>query len=406
MISIYLHIPFCMQKCPYCDFSSFDDKAYLIDDYIKAMGVELKYYTDNFAGRLNLESHKRSLADNLLAQAAEAQAKEGTVPSEAAKLIRTNTLYIGGGTPSFLSFRQLDALFTEIYTHFPRPGFREVTIEVNPETLSENKAKVIALNVNRASLGCQSFDDALLKTLGRPHNAERARRAAEDLKKFGVTNLNIDLIFGIPGQTAEGVASDIREAVKLGAGHISFYSLTAYEHTPFFERRNELPSDDKSEELYNAGCAELKAHGFEHYEISNFAKPGARCRHNMAYWNLDEYIGIGTAASSFFDGKRYTNIRDIERYVKLMKIPDDPAETCEETDNEKMLKEHIMLKLRTAEGISYADFKARFGFEFADRYSKIIGKYAGSVYAQAEEEGFKLTEKGFFVSNSIISSFF
>lgn len=406
MPSIYIHMPFCMQKCPYCDFSSFDDKAYLIDDYIKALGTELRYYADNFADKLNLESHKRSLENNLLSQAAEAQIKEGKVPSEAAKLIRTNTLYMGGGTPSFLSFRQLDSLFTEIYSYFPRPGFREITIEVNPETLNENKAKVIALNVNRASLGCQSFDDALLKNLGRPHNAQRARRAAEDLKKFGVTNLNIDLIFGIPGQTAEGVVSDIREAVKLGAGHISFYSLTAYEHTPFFERRSELPSDEKSEELYNAGCAELKAQGFEHYEISNFAKPGMRCRHNAAYWNFDEYIGIGTAASSFFDGKRYTNIKEIDRYIKLMKIPGDPAEISEVIDAEKAVKEYIMLKLRTSDGISYGEFGERFGFDFNERYSKITLKYKDTGLAIEGGGRFSLTEKGFFVSNSIISSFF
>lgn len=376
MASVYIHIPFCMQKCPYCDFSSFDDKAYLIDDYINAIGVEAEYYKKKYPDVFE--------------------------PAD----VKNATLYVGGGTPSFLSYRQLDALFTQIYRYFPKSFFSEITIEANPETLNENKAKVMALNVNRASLGCQSFDDNLLKTLGRPHDSERAKEGAGLLKKHGIENLNIDLIFGIPGQTVGGVRSDIREAVSLGCSHISFYSLTAYEHTPFYSKKAELPGEEDSERLYTAGCAELKAQGFGHYEISNFAKPGRQCRHNLAYWNLGEYIGIGAAASSYFKSKRYTNTADAERYISLMKRHEDSAVAAECIDDEKMVKEYIMLKLRTAEGVSYTDFTRRFGFDFKSRYSKIIGKYSGSDCAQAGDEGFKLTEKGFFVSNSIISSFF
>jgi len=278
---LYVHVPFCLQKCPYCDFSSFDDNIYYADDYINALSAELEYYKKNY---------------NPVYE----------------------TLFIGGGTPPRPSEKQLDYLFASVYRCAERKNLKEITIEANPETLTGKKARVLKINADRVSMGAQSFNNKFLKELGRVHDSAAVLKAADILKQNGIDNFNIDLMFGIPGQAVTDVIYDIKAAVKLNPSHISFYMLTLYENTPYAESAKP-PQDSILAQMYEKGVEALEAEGYRQYEISNFAKPGKKCLHNLNYWGMGHYIGIGTSASSYFDGKRYTNIKDVAEYIKRMK---------------------------------------------------------------------------------------
>jgi oxygen-independent coproporphyrinogen-3 oxidase len=320
-----------------------------------------------------------------------------------------DTLFIGGGTPTSLTEKQMDSLFTAIYGVTSKNKFTEITIEANPETVTEKKAKVIAANVTRVSMGAQSFNDVFLKALGRIHDSSAIFKALGSLRQQGIKNINIDLMFGLPGQKTPDVLEDINKAVSAGVEHISFYMLTVYEQTVFagkYRNGSGLPDDDEIEEMYLKGIQLLETGGFYQYEISNFAKPGRECRHNLMYWNLGEYTGIGAAASSFSGLRRYTNIKSIEDYISRIKQGKDPADISEEYTKDIELKEFIMLRLRTCAGLGYREFKERFGFDFAVKYSKIIDKFRATGHVMDTAAGIRLSGRGFLVSNNIIKDFF
>ncbi len=369
MTGLYVHIPFCLQKCNYCDFYSEDDKNYLVNDYIEAIIKELKNYKKQF---------------NPLFE----------------------TLYIGGGTPTSVSEKYLDYIFSGIFSIYPKSKFKEITIEANPETINEKKAKVIALNTTRVSIGAQSFNNEFLKLLNRIHNAEAIKNAINFLKDWQVKNINLDIMFGMPGQTNKDVLDDLKKAIDLEPQHISFYILTPYKNTFFYEKYiYKLPSDEIIEEMYLSGIELLQKHGFSQYEISNFCKPQNQCIHNLNYWNTGEYIGIGASASSCYNNKRYANIKSIEIYIEKIKKNENPFDFTEEYTDDKKLKDYIIQKLRTVEGINYNIFKKKFNFDFKQKYSNIIDNLSKTGYLQQTKDSISLTAKGFLVSNRIITEF-
>jgi len=369
MAGLYVHIPFCLQKCNYCDFYSEDDKNYLVNDYIEAIIKESKNYKTQFN------------------------------PS-------FETLYIGGGTPTSLSEKSLDYLFSSIFSVCPKAGFKEISIEANPETMNEKKAKVLALNTTRVSIGAQSFNDAFLKLLNRIHDADAIKKAVTLLKEQEINNINIDIMFGIPGQTKQDVLDDLKKAVDLNPQHISFYLLTPYKNTFFFEKyRDSLPADEIIEEMYLSGIEMLRENGFIQYEISNFSKPGKQCLHNLNYWNIGEYKGIGASASSYYNNKRYTNVNSIIDYIDKMKKDKSTITFEEEYTENKKLKDYIIQKLRTTEGINYNFFKGKFKFNFKQKYSNIIDNLCKTGYLQETKDGIFLTAKGLLVSNRILIEF-
>jgi len=369
MLSLYVHLPFCVKKCPYCDFISYDDRAFYTEDYIEALSSELAYYKNKYKPVYE-------------------------------------TLFIGGGTPTCLSNKQLDALFTVIYRYADRNKLKEITIEANPETLTEEKAKILKSNVTRISIGAQSFNNGFLKKLGRIHTVEKTLKALEIIKNEGFENISIDLMFGIPGQKTQDVIYDIKAAAKTGPRHISFYMLTPYEGTEFAAKKGEMPGDEASGEMYASGISELEKKGYMQYEISNFAKDNKISVHNMNYWNGGGYIGIGVSAASYFDSVRYKNTGSIEEYIKILKKNNDPAVEREKETEEKRLREHIMLGLRKREGINKENFKNIFKFDFTEKYSNILGKMVSGGYMEDTGGNVRLTVKGMLVSNRVISEFF
>jgi oxygen-independent coproporphyrinogen-3 oxidase len=372
MPGLYIHIPFCVQKCLYCDFFSCDDRIYLADDYLDCVLRELKYYKQKFD------------------------------PSY-------DTLFIGGGTPTILSEKQLDYLFTGIYGLVDRKKLKEITIEANPETVTDKNVKVLGPNVTRISMGAQTFDEKALFELGRIHRPVSVYRTIDLARERWIGHRSIDMMYGLPGQSPKDAQDDLLKAVKTDVDHISYYMLTVYENTPFAASHKNglgMPDDGEIERMYLEGVKLLEEYGFMQYEVSNFARPGRECLHNLNYWNLGEYAGIGAGASSYFDGSRYTNVKSIEEYIRRIRGNEDPADYSEKCDEEMKKKEYIMLKLRTKAGINYADFRGIFNFDFEPKYSNIIAKYSKTGMLAADDAGIRLTLKGFLLSNTVISEFF
>jgi oxygen-independent coproporphyrinogen-3 oxidase len=366
MSGLYVHIPFCIQKCDYCDFYSEDDKNYLIQDYLQAVIKELQKYKYQYNPVFD-------------------------------------TLYIGGGTPTSISEKFLDFLFSSIFSIYPKSCFKEITIEINPETLTEKKTKVISLNVTRASVGAQSFNDDLLKILNRVHNSETIKKAIGLLRQYDINNINIDIMFGIPQQKPDDALNDLKQTIDLKPSHISYYMLTLYKNTKMYGYK--LPDDKLIEDMYLKGVDFLNKNGFIQYEISNFCQKGKECIHNLNYWNIGQYIGVGASASSYYNNERYTNIKSIAGYINKINKDEKVIDFVEKYTEDKKLKDYIILKLRTTKGILYDDFKEKFKFDFKEKYSNIIDKLVKAGLSKEEKNSFSLTERGFIVSNKILQEF-
>lgn len=373
MAGLYIHIPFCIKKCPYCDFSSFDDIINLADEYIESVLTELTNYKDN--------------SD-----------------------IEYETLFIGGGTPTTLTEKQLEHLFTGIYSLVERKKLKEITIEVNPETITDKKTKILEANVNRVSLGCQSFQDKFLEKLCRIHSVKTIYQAYEILRKNNIKNINFDLMYGIEGQSTVDVLHNIEEIVKLKPEHVSFYMLTVYNHTEFGRLAEagglNLPHDEVIEHMYERGAQALEKAGYKQYEISNFAMAGKQCKHNLNYWKPGEYIGIGSSAASYYKKERYTNFSTPALYIKKIQDGLNAVEFKEKIDEEKEKKDYIMMRLRTKVGLVYKEFEEIFKFDFSAKYSNMIEKLKAEGLAENENNALALTRKGFLISNEIIQQFF
>lgn len=365
---LYIHIPFCIKKCIYCDFLSVTYNESYAKEYVDALCKELSLKKDS-AGALK-------------------------------------TIYIGGGTPSVLPEEAFKQLFRSIRNNFEFSSGIEITVEANPGTVDESKINtLLSVGINRMSIGVQSFNDSELKTLGRIHSADNAVKSIEMIKKAGLNNFSIDLMYGIPGQAMNSWKDTLSRAVNLSPTHISSYELTPEKGTPLYgmidSKKIKIPDEELVLDMYNFAIDYLASKGYEHYEISNFALHGFRCIHNMNYWNRGEYIGAGAGAHSFINGVRSKNTGDIKKYIETINneiIPEIESMRLTRTDD---IKEFIFLGLRKTEGISILKAK-KLGLNMSDACKELIDE----GYFELREGYLRLTRKGIVISNTIIVRMF
>lgn len=358
-LELYIHIPFCVKKCNYCDFLS-----------APAGEQERQKYVESLCGRI------RSFAETM-------------------KAYHVISIFLGGGTPSILVSGQMEDIFEAVYDTFQVDEDAEITIEMNPGTVIEEGLLVYRrLGINRLSIGLQSADNKELKNLGRIHTYEDFLPAYRMARRTGFQNINIDLMSGIPGQTLESYERSLGLVAELEPEHISAYSLIIEEGTPFYERygggkhAEELPDEDIERRMYVRTKEILEAYGYHRYEISNYAKPGFECRHNLGYWNRVEYLGIGTGAASFVNHRRW-------------KEGEEPVELTRQEE----MEEFMFLGLRKMEGVSRADFKKFFGEEMETFYKNEIAKLTEQKLLAERDGRLFLTERGIDVSNYVMSEF-
>lgn len=350
MISLYIHIPFCKCKCKYCSFYSVTDKK---DEYFSAL-------------KKSIEWHSKWVKDKLY------------------------TLYIGGGTPSLMTKRELCELMSCVYENFDTSALCETTLEANPESVTEDFLRYArTLGVDRLSLGIQSFDDKELSTIGRLHTSYEAKKAIESAKDAGFENISCDLIFGLPEQSAKSLLKSVQTLIDCDVTHISCYNLQIEEGTELYKRKTPVPNEEIQRQMYFEMCNRLKDNGFEHYEISNFAKKGFESRHNSVYWKDADYLGIGPSAHSKLSGKRCGYNNDVEAFCKKT---DFEFDFCEKIDDE--LFEKIMLSLRTANGLDLS---------LVPKSRQYIDMLCKNGFANIKDGFVRLTDEGFYLSNTIIS---
>ena len=366
-IGLYVHVPFCFKKCNYCDFSSYAGlNPEVREAYINKLVSEIS-------------SYKR------------------------AEKIKVDTVFFGGGTPSLLSPLEFQKIAEEIYNSFDVSEKAEFTLEANPKTVTREKLSAYkSFGVNRVSLGLQSIHENELKILGRIHNFEDFKSAYEDVAAVGIENISVDVMYGIPEQTKESFAKTLDEVTALSPNHLSAYGLILEEDTPLYENRAsyKFPSEDEECDMYYLACDKLGKIGYSHYEISNYALRGFESKHNLKYWTDSEYVGVGVAAYSYYNGVRFGNSRNIKEYLSA-----DMKEYITESKitPEDEAYEYAMLALRLSRGFSLPEYKERFGVDFTDGRSQKLKLYIKGGYLNLSDERISLTEKGFYVSNTILT---
>lgn len=394
-LSIYIHIPFCVKKCLYCDFLSFGAD----DDGINHSGVLRKAYVQSICRELL--TYKSISKDYII-----------------------RTVYIGGGTPSVLLPGEIGLIMSTLRSIFKVADDAEITIEVNPGTLTRLKAdEYIEAGINRMSIGLQSANNDELKRIGRIHNYDQFVASYSTAREAGFKNINVDIMAALPGQTMHSYLDTIEKVLKCRPEHISAYNLIVEENTPLAkntELLSMIPDEDTDREMYEATRRVLEMSGYKRYEISNYAKNGYECKHNIVYWSMDEYIGIGIGASSFFDGRRYSDTNEIYTYTDTLEDVFDVRELShtykikeleamrnvdEEVDAEKLMEEYIIFGLRMTKGISAEDFYDKFGHSVYDIYGEVIRKYTGSGHMVSDGGNIKFTAKGIDVSDMILPDF-
>lgn len=367
--SAYVHIPFCTQICYYCDFSKVFIKNQPVDDYLQALIREFESYD----------------------------------------IEQLRTLYIGGGTPTSITAQQLDYLLTNLIKHLDLSVLEEFTIEANPGDLTDDKIEVLKKSaVNRVSLGVQTFNDKQLKRIGRSHNESQIYSTIDHLKTAGFDNISIDLIYALPGQTMEDVKENVAKAIALDIPHLSLYSLILEHHTVFMNKMRRgklnLPQEDLEVEMFEYIIAELEANGFEHYEISNFTKPGFESRHNLMYWDNAEYYGVGAGASGYLNGVRYRNRGPIQHYLKA--VSEGNARLSEEVlTKDEMMEEELFLGLRKKSGVSIAKFEEKFGVSFEEHYGQIVTELCQQGLLVLDDKVVRMTKKGLFLGDTVAERF-
>ncbi|MDQ3818490.1 MAG: radical SAM family heme chaperone HemW [Acidobacteriota bacterium] len=372
---IYIHIPFCRARCSYCDFATGPYESALAKRYVRAVTTEIRDFQLP-AGRLEAD-----------------------------------TIYFGGGTPSLLKPAQVGAILEAIHARFRVRFDAEVTMEMNPGTLTSGALREFrALGVNRASYGAQTFDDAELKRLGRTHTAEDVRRTLMLLREAGFTNVSFDLIAGLPSQTVDTWSRNLDEALALGPEHISFYLLEVHEGTPLADqiRRGAQPSpdDDLAAEMYRTMIDRASAAGYEHYEISNLCRPGYHSRHNTKYWTADAVFGFGSSAHSY-DGarRRWSNERDAARYTMLIEQERTAVVETIELDEQAARAESIFLGLRLMRGVNLKEYRARFGLDLRDEYAADLERLSDAGLITFDSDLMRLTAAGALLSNEVFATF-
>lgn len=354
MKSAYIHIPFCARKCLYCDFNSFDNKGEFIEEYIDALITEIRNY----------------------------------------KIEELYTIYIGGGTPSFIEAKYISKILSIL------PNAEEITIEINPGTIDYDKLlQYKKSGINRISIGLQTTDNSILKEIGRIHTLEEFEEAYNLSRKVGFNNINVDLMFGLPNQTLEIFKESIEYLIRLKPEHISSYSLIL--HDRIFSN---LPNDEEERDMYHYLVSRLKEVGYKHYEISNFSLSGFESKHNLAYWKQREYYGFGAGASSYLEGKRYTNISDLKKYIDTIKNGKSVNILEEEETFDSKINEYMMLGLRIVDGVNIKEVNEKFGIDVLERYKDNLDKLLRLGLIEVKDNIF-LTTKGLDLANIVWEEF-
>lgn len=368
-LELYIHIPFCVRKCQYCDFLSGPSDEETKDRYIEALLKEIR-------------------------------AAEHTEDYEIV------SVFIGGGTPSALKAEAIASIMRTLQEKFFFCEDAEVTIEANPGTVDPEKLTIYRnVGINRLSLGLQSTDAEELKLLGRIHSYEEFLKSYEWAREAGFSNINIDLMFAIPGQTGEAWRQHLYQVAELNPEHISAYSLIIEEGTPFAEQNLDLPDEDTEYQMYEDTAEILERYGYRQYEISNYAKQGYMCRHNAGYWQRLEYLGFGLGASSLYGGMRFSNTHQMQEYLKESRNPDQIRKDVTVLSRNEQIEEFMFLGLRMTEGISEKKFEENFNVRLMDIYGDILQKYEETGFMEHIETKWRLTRKGIHVSNHILADF-
>ena len=373
-LAIYIHLPFCVRKCLYCDFISGPYSEEVKRSYVNKLLWEI----DSFFDEYREES------------------------------IVITSIFFGGGTPSILPPEEIERILCKLkeYAEFREP---EITIEVNPGTgVPSLFTKYHEIGINRISIGLQSASDDELKTLGRIHTYEQFLNTLDSAKTAGFTNISADVMYAIPGQNYKSFERTLRKVADLGLNHISAYSLIVEEGTPFYEMDLDLPSDEEERRMYRGVSRILAEYGLKQYEISNYARPGYECRHNIAYWTGGEYAGFGIAAASLIENHRYTNTKSMDDYLAVTDY-DTLKELRTDVENlsrEDLMSETVILGLRMNQGVSDGDFYNKFGQHLSDVYPKEILKHKlEGLLKEAEDGSISLTAKGRDLSNYVMADF-
>jgi oxygen-independent coproporphyrinogen III oxidase len=375
---LYVHIPFCQRKCPYCAFVSQEGSPAEIDRYVNLLMAEMRLAHQDFSPLHPLDS-----------------------------------IFLGGGTPSLLQPNQVERILGLAGELFGLSDNAEITLETNPGTVDQQKLEGFQLaGVNRLSIGVQSFDDRMLAALGRIHTAQQADDAVKAARMAGFDNIGIDLIHTLPGQTMEMWRDDLRHAVELAPEHLSVYGLTIEEDTPFAEQfpdEDSIPDNDLSADMFETADGLLTSAGYEHYEIANYARPGFRARHNSGYWMRDEYLGLGPGAHSFLRsgeyGIRFGNTSGLDEYAAAIAKGELPRRDRVKLSREDSMEEFMFLGLRMADGVTSSDFEREFGVTLWEQYGNVLDELAGQGLLTADEQGVRLTRRGTLLSNRVFVRF-
>ena len=371
-LGIYIHIPFCARKCNYCDFLSAPGTRETKERYLSLLDREMQLYKEIVSAR------------------------------------EADTLFIGGGTPSFLETDLTDKLLCSVKKWIPSENLKEFTIECNPNSVTEEKLNLYKeAGVTRISLGMQSACDEELKKLGRLHSVKEFEKTYELVRKHGFERVNIDVMAAIPGQTIESYKHTLEYVVGLSPEHISSYSLIIEEGTPFYEKYRENPpvDEDTDRQMYDLTKEILGRHGYHRYEISNYAKEGQECIHNLKYWQGGEYLGLGLGAASCMEHERWSNVRGLTDYEDRICRGQKPVEQTEELGEEEQKAEFMFLGLRCMEGVSAERFEKKFHQSVEERYGRVLHKYENMGLMRLVNGNWQLTEQGIDVSNHIFADF-
>lgn len=384
-MGLYIHIPFCMKKCNYCDFLSFDKVSQeVINTYFQSLLREISYFGDVYGNEYYV-----------------------------------NSVFIGGGTPSIVEEIFINEMMGAVRIGFKVDNNAEISIETNPKTLTERKLrKYLDSGINRLSMGTQSCDDSLLRYLGRAHTSEDFLRNYFSARKCGFLNINIDLMFGIPGQTLGMWIDTLNKVIELSPEHISFYSLQIEDGTKFYSMLQEgslIESDDQLDRsMYHFALNLLKKNGYNHYEISNAAKGDYECRHNLKYWSMEDYLGLGLGAHSFIEGMRFRNVTSLEQYVSIgqkykKNVTDEstsPFSCWHHKNSEKdNISDYLITVMRKTQGVRLEDFKNRFGTDLKQLYGNVLQKYQDQGLLEIFSDRICFTEKGIDLSNIVLAEF-
>ncbi|HFL2395536.1 TPA: radical SAM family heme chaperone HemW [Clostridioides difficile] len=389
MLGLYVHIPFCVKKCKYCDFNSYKMDIDSKKRYIEDLKIEMELYSNKLY-KDNKYKNKECCSLN--------------------KNDKITSIFVGGGTPSILTFDEIREVFISIKEMFDIDENAEITIECNPGTLTLEKLKTMKeIGINRLSIGLQAIQEKHLNFIGRIHTYEEFEKNYKDALSVGFKNINIDLMYSLPNQTLCDWKETLEKVVHLNPTHISAYSLILEEGTELYNmyesNKFELIDENVDIEMYEYTINYLKSKGYNQYEISNYSKEGYNCEHNILYWECEHYIGIGAGASGYINENRYNNVESLEDYHLSLVKREKPIQEKEILSEKDMIEEKIFMGLRMNKGIKFEDFKKKFGIDFREKYNKQIEMLLARKLINQSFEGIQLTQKGREISNSVFIEF-